>query len=117
MNKFGHFLEARVIKRYGEIDVAAASAIDVAVRWQKHVELAQRWLAIEYDRLSPAERLHFSKEAAKGAESRDKAIRLLRLERSQEAEIDALYAELRSGALDAAPVKQTSPEPQNGGQE
>lgn len=84
----------------GELSLTALSTIDTACRWQKHLELAQRWLAAEFDKLDPAERLHFSRESARAAEARDKAIRLLKLDRSPGDALSDFYAELRAGAFD-----------------
>lgn len=103
LNEFRRSLCQAVECVAGEITLVAAASIDSACHWQRHLLLAARWLRMQHDELSPTERLSFSREIARAASERDKAIERLRLERDPQSEIEAFYAQLRSGALDAPP--------------
>ncbi len=75
-------IESAVREQQGEIDVVAASTIDVCLKWQAHSLLARHWLAAEADTLSAADRLSFLCEVARGASERDRALRMLGLRRA-----------------------------------
>lgn len=82
-NVFRRQLEVAVAAMHGEIDLAAASAINTATRWERHAQLCQRWLKTEPD-LSPADKLAFSRDVGRASSERDKAIKSLGLEGSQD---------------------------------
>ena len=92
LNLFRRNLEDAVIESKGAVSITDASAINTAVKWERHGCLAQRWLRVEGDKLTPTDCLRFSEAIAKASDSRDKAIRLLDLDRDlKDGIIDALY--------------------------
>lgn len=77
--KLRRMLEARVTSQYGLVDVTAAATIQTAVEWLMHALKARHWLKVHYDRLSPRERLGFSREAARALETRDYHVSKLKI--------------------------------------
>jgi hypothetical protein len=63
-----------VLDSGGVLDIVTGAAIQTAQRWEKHARLASRWLRMEFDSLTPDQRVAFSREAAKASSERDKAI-------------------------------------------
>ena len=61
----------------GEVGILEASGIATAVAWEKHGMLASRWLRRSYGELNHEQRLTFSREVAKAATERDRALRRL----------------------------------------
>jgi len=82
INSLRRQLEDAVLSNRGEIDILNAANINSAIKWERHGLLAQLWLRKEVDQLSPTERLKFSETIAKASDSRDRAIRLLDLDRN-----------------------------------
>ena len=87
-NRFRRMLENAVVSLYGVVDVDAMLAIDEATKWHRHSDLALRWLRDNHDRLSPTERLTFSREISKAAGERAKAVARLKLAASERDEMD-----------------------------
>ncbi|MBM4069110.1 MAG: hypothetical protein FJ271_09225 [Planctomycetes bacterium] len=86
-------LESAVVESKGEVSLPDAAAIQTACRWERHAALAQRWLTKEHDKMTPEQRLNFSREIAKASAERDKAIKMLNLDRDcREDLLDKLYA-------------------------
>jgi hypothetical protein len=83
-HKFRLNLENAVLEARGEITLIDASAIDTATKWVRHEKLCARWLRLKADTLSPDNLLKFSRDMAKASTERDKAIRLLKLEKKEE---------------------------------
>ena len=72
-NGFRRMLENAIIKAKGEVNINDAACVQTALRWERHVALAQRWLTKQYDVLKPVDRLTFSREIARASGERDKA--------------------------------------------
>lgn len=75
-------LEDAVMAVRGEVGILDAANINSAIKWERHGLLAQLWLRKEVDQLSPTERLKFSETIAKASDNRDKAMRMLDLDRN-----------------------------------
>lgn len=91
-NRLRRELEAAVVAAGRELTIIDSAHIATAIRWERHGLLAARWLANEFDKLTPMERLAFSREVAQASANRDKSLAALRLERAAENIFDALYA-------------------------
>jgi hypothetical protein len=95
MNAFRRILEDAVVKAKGEVSIPDAACIQTALRWERHAALAQRWLTKQYTELKPVDRLTFSREIARASGERDKALKMIGLDRdTKDSIIDALYARL-----------------------
>ena len=93
LNAFRRTLEQAVLDSRNEVNLTDAACIQTCIRWERHAELAQRWLTKAGDTLKPAERLNFSREIARASAERDKSIAALRIDRdAKDNAIDALYA-------------------------
>ena len=98
LNTFRRTLEDAVVLAKGEVSLMDAAAINTAVKWERHSMLAQRWLRLKAEELSPADLLRFSEALAKGSTNRDKALATLNLDRdSSDDIIDALYSRGKNG--------------------
>lgn len=87
-------LEDAVIASKGEVSLTDAAAILTATKWERHSQLALRWLRVA-EKLTPTEQLTFSREVARASTERDKAIERLRLDRdSRDTLFDSLYSRL-----------------------
>jgi hypothetical protein len=75
---FKRHLDDAVIASGREIDIAAASMINQACHWHRHLKTMEKLLADTPD-LTPGEILATSREIAKAASERNKAIRALGL--------------------------------------
>jgi hypothetical protein len=84
-------LEQAVVDAKGEVSLPDACAINTACRWERHAQLATRWLRLNFDNMTLDQRLNFSREVAKASASRDAAIRELKLDRDASTIVDALY--------------------------
>jgi hypothetical protein len=88
-------LEAAVLREFGAIDLAAAAAINTAIRQERNAQLAEHYARHNQGKLPDATLLDFYERAAKASSARDKAISSLRLDRdARDGVIDALYARL-----------------------
>jgi hypothetical protein len=87
VNQFRRQLETEVLNARQEITTVDACLINRAFRSERHSALCQWWLARDDEKLSPMERLAFSREVVKGSESRDKAIAELRLPMRPDADV------------------------------
>jgi hypothetical protein len=85
-NKLRRALEDEVIQARGEISLVDASFINTCYRAERHAQLAQKWLAREAEAMTPADRLHYSREVVRASESRDKALAALRLPQRPDAD-------------------------------
>jgi len=72
--------EDAVLATHGQIDLVAASIIASVVEWERHRCLCLRWLRIEGDKLTPEQRLAFSRDAARASSERDRCLKLLGIE-------------------------------------
>lgn len=79
INVFRRAIEAAVFDDRGEISLTDAAHINTAFRWERHAQLAQRWLMFQAETLSDADRLAYSRDVAKASTERDKSIAALRL--------------------------------------
>lgn len=76
-----------------QVTLTDAACITTALKWERHSQLATRWLRVKGDKLSPTEQLNFSREIAKASTERDKAIKMLDLDRdASDDAFDQLYA-------------------------
>ena len=92
INKFRRSLEDRVLELRGSITLAEAAIVQTCLRWERHAALAQRWLTLQGDELTPDDRLKFSREIARASSERDKAIAQLRIDTDKRKDqLDALY--------------------------
>ena len=82
INVFRRALEAAVFEDRGEVSITDAALINSAYRWEKHSQLCQRWLFLESEKLSDADRLSYSRDVARASCERDKAIAQLKLPQS-----------------------------------
>lgn len=82
--EFRRALEDAVFNLHGEVDAVAALLISSAVTWERHRRLAERWLRVSFDELSHADRLSYSREAAKAATERNKVLEALKLDEQQQ---------------------------------
>ncbi|HUY91387.1 MAG TPA: hypothetical protein VMV10_21795 [Pirellulales bacterium] len=86
-------LEAAVVTAHGEISLSMAHAVDTATRWFRHGQAALAWLRQHEAEMSHDQRLSYSREIARAAAERDKAIERLRLDRDKTAiDWSAFYA-------------------------
>jgi hypothetical protein len=72
-------LEQAILAARNEVTIVDAGLVQTAIRWEKHSQLAGRWLERSYAVLTPEQRLLFSKESARASSERDRAISMLRL--------------------------------------
>lgn len=79
VNDFRRQLEDAILEARGEITLVDAANVSTAFRWEKHAQLAQRWLRLEAESMSPADRLAYSRDVARASAERDKAIAALGL--------------------------------------
>jgi phage terminase large subunit-like protein len=61
---FGRAVRAAVLDAGGPLDLLACAVVQTAMRWEKHARLAGRWLRKEGDKLTPDQRLAFSRDIA-----------------------------------------------------
>jgi len=83
LNKFRRQLEDALLDLKGGVSLQDAASILTVLRWERHGCLASSWLNKQYQELKPLERLNFSKEIAKASTERDRALRLLGLDKSE----------------------------------
>ena len=93
LNGFRRTLEDAVLALRGAISITDAACIQSVLRWERHACLAQRWLTKEYKTLKPADRLTFSREIARASGERDKALKMLDLDKEVETIDLATYME------------------------
>lgn len=87
----------------GEITLTDAAYVNTAYRAERHAQLAQRWLALEAENMTPADRLNYSREVTKASESRDKAIAALNLPKRPDADPwQLLQSSVRNGRCDTS---------------
>ena len=97
-------LEDAVMVARGQVTLLDAANITTAVKWERHGQLALRWLRVSGEKLKPTDQLTFSREIARASTERDKAIALLKLDRDTKDDVlDRLY--MRQPAALPAPAK------------
>lgn len=74
LEAFKKQIEAAALEHLGEIGLLTAARIDSAAKWERHAQLAARWLRVEFDRLSHDQRLRYSAEVSRAAAERDKCL-------------------------------------------
>jgi hypothetical protein len=77
LNQFRRTLEDAVLEHRGEVSLVDAASVNSAYRWERHAQLAQRWLRLKGDTMNHTERLNYSREVARASSERDKAIAAL----------------------------------------
>ncbi len=86
INIFRRTCEAAVFEDRGEISLTDAAHINTAFRWERHAQLAQRWLLLESETMNAADRLSYSQASAKASSERDKSIARLNLPKATDAD-------------------------------
>ncbi len=81
INSLRRQLETAVVECKGAVNIPDASLIDSAAKWERHGRIALHYLRRKGSELTPADCLRFSEAIAKASDARDKAIRLLQLDR------------------------------------
>lgn len=99
VGKLRRELENNVEVAKGKITLTDALVINTACRWERHAMLANRWLAKNCEKMTFDQRLNYSRDIAKAAENRDRAIGKLNLDQTPESIIGQLYAPLKPSQL------------------
>lgn len=76
-NGFRRALEAALLALRGSISLADAAAVQTVVRLERHALLAQKWLREQGDKLTPVEKLKFSREITSASLERDRRLKAL----------------------------------------
>jgi hypothetical protein len=63
----------------GEVSLVDAAYINTAYRWERHAQLAARWLHLHGAEMDHATRLAYSRDVARASTERDKALASLKL--------------------------------------
>lgn len=82
-NRLRRELEDECLRVKGEVNLQDAACIATALRWERHGALCLRWLRLRGGELKPAEFIKFSESIARASAERDRAIRLLELNRDK----------------------------------
>jgi hypothetical protein len=91
--RYRRALEAAVTDVHGEISVTDAHAIDTATAATIHAGICRWLLRQKLPTMAAADVLACSRELLKAKETRDRAVRLLRLDVNRRDAIDALYSD------------------------
>lgn len=103
-------LEAAILADRGEIDLPSAAILQTACRFERHAQLASKWLRDHAETLEPSDKLAISRDIAKASESRDKAIAALGLKPAAKGDPWAeLYAAQAAASALPPPPTQTPP--------
>ena len=78
-NELRAAIESAVSEAKGEVCLHDSAVAQTAIRWERHALLAQKWLRLETDNLTPDQRLAFSRDIARASAERDKCLRELGL--------------------------------------
>lgn len=109
VNRLRRWIEASLIAERGEVTLADAATIQTCCRWERHAQLAQRWL-----RLNPGlpvdKQLELSRDIARASERRDAAMKSLGLEPGRDRHSDP-FAVLR---IAPQPARSSEPDQANG---
>ena len=73
-------LRVAVVEAGGQLDIPTVATIQTCGRWERHARLAAKWLRNEHDKLTPDQRLSFSRDIARASAERDKCLRELKLD-------------------------------------
>ena len=96
INEVRRNLEDAVTQCHGSLSIEAAAYIQTALRWETHAALAQRYLTKDGAKLTPSDKLHFSREIANASANRDRAIAMLELGTAHTSVVEALYSRIES---------------------
>jgi hypothetical protein len=110
VNQYRAAVESAVIEAHGKIDVYHASLIQTVCRWERHALLCQRWMRKEGDKLTPEQRLTFSRDLARASSERDKTLKALGLDAQQGSSGDEWAAVDRQLAQEAKRAAEAKPE-------
>ena len=92
VNAMRNALEALCLEVRGTLGTFERLCIHSACRWEKHSQLASRWLRLGEGDLSAADRLAYSREAARASSERDKSLKMLGLDKRDTGDVfDAIY--------------------------
>lgn len=81
ITQFRQALEKLLIEDREQVSIYDAALVNEAVRWEQHSLLATRWLRLHAADMDHGERLSYSREIARGASERNKALRELGINR------------------------------------
>ena len=76
-------LEQIVLTHKGRLTIIDQAHITTACRWERHAQLANRWMGEKYEELSILDRLQLSKAVADASTNRDKALEKLQLDKEE----------------------------------
>jgi hypothetical protein len=86
-------MEKAVLAGGGQLGVVEAAFIQTALRWERHAQLAQRWLRKEASSLSATERLNYSQAIAQASSNRDRCLERLGLVVAKKEDVwDSIYS-------------------------
>lgn len=80
-------LEAAIIEREGEVDIYHAALVQSAIRHERACYLMWRWLRLEGDTMKVDQRVSLLANASVATEKRDKALKLMGLDKRENADI------------------------------
>lgn len=89
--RFRRWLEQETIQVHGKVSLGAELAINTACRFEATALLASRWLRLQGETMSAAERLSYLQAVGVASEKRDKAVDRLDLEKDTESLYGSLY--------------------------
>lgn len=92
-DQFRRAVEDAVAERHGEFTVMHAAIIQTAMRWERHAQLAQRWLAKEAEQMSANDRLAYSRDIARASSERDRWLEKLGLDQPVQDFVRTLYVD------------------------
>ena len=81
LNTFRRALEAAVTELRGEVGLCDAALIQTCYRYERHAQLAQRWLRMEGESMNVTERLACSAAIAKASAERDRCLEKLGIDK------------------------------------
>ena len=104
--RYRRSLEELVIIQKGEVTVSDAHIIDTCTACELHAAICRWLLRDRMMSMKPTDILACSRNIVMSKESRDRAFRLLKLDKSQSDELDNLYS------VPSIPVEEPDPEPE-----
>lgn len=94
-------LEDVVVNIKGELSPMDVATVNEVVTWERHRLLASRWLRLSCDDMNHDQRLSYSREVAKSASERNRALRLLGIDKGQQGAWTFDLPELPEKAMNA----------------
>jgi hypothetical protein len=91
-------LEAAVVGQFEEVSIVSAATINTAIRFERHAQMAGKWLRENPD-IPLDTRLAISRDIAKASAERDRSIRLLGL---KPASAETIWEQIKRAQLAAS---------------